>query len=134
MKNYLLLTLLLATIGVEAADYQFLNIEKTDGTQQSITAVGLTLNYSGETLTATNGSESYTFTLSELNRMYFSNDEVQASTGDDVVNAITDIDNAADTETEIYDMNGRQIPVSEKLRKGVYIFKNGNKTKKVIVK
>lgn len=126
--------MLVLTIGVRAADYQYLNIEKTDGTQQSITAVGLTLTYSGTELTATNGSESYTFTLSELNRMYFSNTKMETSSGEDIVDAITEVDVTADTAWEIYDMNGRRIPAGEKLRKGVYIFKNGNTTKKVIVK
>lgn len=132
MKRNLLATAMLTiALAAQAGDYQYLNIEKTDGTQQSITAVGLTLSYSGTTLTATNGSESYTFTLSDLSRMYFSNTKQEDST---TAISVATADDLNDSETEIYDLAGHRIPQNSSVRRGIYIFKKGNTTTKKIVK
>lgn len=39
-----------------------------------------------------------------------------------------------DSNTTIYDLNGRQMPQGAQLPKGVYILKNSNKTIKVSIK
>ena len=104
------MTLLLAgSLAAQATDYQYLTIEKNDGTALSLTAVGLNITYTGTQLTATNGYETTTFSLSEISRMYFSKD------------------------AEVYDHNGRRVLASN-LQKGVYIVKENGKTRKVTIK
>ena len=124
---------MIGVLTAQAADYQYLTIEKNDGTQQSLTAVGLTISYSATAMTATNGSETTTIALSELNRMYFSNTKDAT--------AISDISSLQqDEEATIYDLSGRQIAegrlstVKPLLRKGVYLVKQQGKTIKIQVK
>lgn len=136
MKKATIITAILAAgtlTAAQAADYQYLTIEKNDGTQQSLTAVGLTISYSATAMTATNGSETTTIALSELNRMYFSNTKDAT--------AISDISSLQqDEEATIYDLSGRQIAegrlstVKPLLRKGVYLVKQQGKTIKIQVK
>lgn len=129
MKLQAFIAMILAgTLSAQAADYQYLTIEKTDGTATSLTAVGLNITYSDTQLTATNGTEAATFTLSEVNRMYFSNTREDTATG--IADTIGDIAQDA----EVYDLNGRRIPQGTTLRHGVYIVKQGNTTKKITVK
>ena len=135
MKKATIITAILAagTLTAQAADYQYLTIETNDGTKQSLTAVGLTISYSATAMTATNGSETTTIALSELNRMYFSNTKDAT--------AISDISSLQqDEEATIYDLSGRQIAegrlstVKTQLRKGVYLVKQQGKTIKIQVK
>ena len=125
--------ILCGTMAAQAVDYQYLNIEKTDGTAQSLTAVGLNITYKDGCLVATNGSETATFALTDISRMFFSN------TKD--VTAIADITTIADDgEAAVFDLAGRQVAegrlqeVKTQLRKGVYIVKLNSKTLKVQVK
>jgi hypothetical protein len=55
-RNALSSLLLMLTVAAQAADYEYLTIEKNDGTTQSLTAIGLKLTYGSSTITATNGS------------------------------------------------------------------------------
>ena len=128
------MTMILAgTLTAQAADYQYLTIEKTDGTATSLTAVGLNISYSDGKLNATNGTESATLPLSEVSRMYFSNAKE--------VTAISDLQVLNDDDTATaYDLSGKKIAegtlakLRPRLRKGVYIIKQNNKTKKLLVK
>jgi hypothetical protein len=127
MKQKALITLLMAgTLTAGAADYKYLTIEKTDGTAASLTAIGLTIAYNGTQMTATNGEEEATFTLTEVSRMYFS--DTKQTTG------ITAVETTIGTDAEVYDLNGRRQPQGTALRKGVYIVKENGKTRKITVK
>lgn len=126
MKLPTLMTLLLSgTLAAQAADYQYLTIEKNDGTAHSLTAMGLSITYTDTQLTATNGSETATFTLSEVSRMYFSN--TKEATG--IETTVAENGNSA----EVYDLNGRRVTTGN-LQKGVYIVKENGKTRKITVK
>lgn len=120
------MTLLLAgSLAAQATDYQYLTIEKNDGTAQSLTAVGLNITYTDTQLTATNGTETATFPLSEIRRMYFSN--TKETTG--IETTIAEIAK----DVEVYDLNGRRVLTSN-LQKGVYIVKENGKPRKVTIK
>ena len=126
MKRRTVMTLLLAgSLAAQATDYQYLTIEKNDGTALSLTAVGLNITYTGTQLTATNGYETTTFSLSEISRMYFSN--TKETTG--IETTVAEIAKDA----EVYDLNGRRVLASN-LQKGVYIVKENGKTRKVTIK
>lgn len=131
MKKSMFLAMVLSGIvAAQAADYQYLNIEKTDGTTQSLTALGLNITYSGTALTAKNGTEQTTIALTDLKRMFFSNTKAEGgTTGIEATAADWD-----DTETEIYDLRGHRLPQGTKPARGLYIFKKGNTTTKKIVK
>lgn len=131
MKKSMFLAMVLSgTVAAQAADYQYLNIEKTDGTTQSLTALGLNITYSGTALTAKNGTEQTTIALTDLKRMFFSNTKAEGgATGIEATAADWD-----DAETEIYDLRGHRLPQGTKPARGLYIFKKGNTTTKKIVK
>lgn len=127
-------TMLLTTavLTSQAEDYKYLTFEKTDGTQQSITAVGLTISYSNQTLTATNGTETLTLSVADLSRMFFSND---SATG------ISDLSTLEqDGDATVYSLSGQQVAqgrlsdVKALLRKGIYVVKQNGKSYKVQIR
>ena len=126
-KIVLLLMTLVGALAVQAEDtYTYLTFETTDGVKASVPVSSLTLIISGNTLTA--GSES--FTLSNLSKMYFSNDEQTTA-----INEIdySQTDDLLSESTDIYDLQGHKIS-REQMRKGIYIIKTKSKTYKMIVK
>jgi hypothetical protein len=127
MKNMkkLFLTLLTAAaiVTAQAADYQYLTFEMTDGTKASVEAANLSLTFDGTTLKV--GTE--TFVLTNLAKMYFSTNN---QTG------ISQIENGElkiDNFTEIFDLKGNKVS-KDQMRKGIYIVKTKNGTAKLTVK
>ena len=122
-KLFLLLTVLVATLTVQAEGYTYLTFETTDGAKASVSVENLTLTISGTTLTA--GSQQ--FTLSNLSKMYF-------STSDETATGIEEITSASIEEaTDIYDLQGHKVS-KEQMRKGVYIVKTKSRTYKMVVR
>lgn len=122
-KLFLLLTVLVTTLTVQAEDYTYLTFETTDGAKASVSVENLTLTINGTTLTA--GSQQ--FTLSNLSKMYF-------STSDETATGIEEINSAAIEEaTDIYDLQGHKVS-KEQMRKGVYIVKTNSRTYKMVVR
>ena len=121
-KILLLLALLTGTLAAHSQDYAWLTFQTTDGTKISVPASSLTITISGTSLTA--GSQ--TFVLSNLSKMYFSDDN--QSTGVSTLTA-----DELDGTSEIYDLNGRKVSTAN-LSKGVYIVKSKNGTCKIAQK
>jgi hypothetical protein len=120
----------------QADNFTYLTIEKTDGTAQSLTAVGLNLSYSGGNLIATNGTESATIALTEVSRMYFSNEQA-ATTGISTVNTNTQQPTPNTLPDGIYNLQGHRVAeLSQRstLRKGIYIIVENAQSKKIQVK
>ena len=109
---------------IKAEDYKFFTIEKSDGTSQTMTAVGLTINYTDGYLVAQNGNETTKILLSDLKRMYFTNEAA----------AISEITDEKASNNETYDMQGRRITDKPLMNRGIYIIKKDGKTQKVFVK
>jgi len=104
--------------------YTYLTFETTDGAKASVSVEGLTLSISGTTLTA--GTQ--TFTLTNLNKMYFSTSDEMTTTGiSEVMKA--DLDEA----TAIYDLQGHKVSKNQ-MRRGVYVIKTKQGTFKINVK
>lgn len=125
MKKMILLLMALAgTLTMQAENaYTYLTLETTDGAKASIPVESLTLTISGNTLT----TDSQTFLLSNLSRMYF-------SMTDETVSGIEENTSAAlDEATHIYDLQGHKVS-KEQMKKGVYVVKTKNKTYKMIVR
>lgn len=103
--------------------YPYLIFETTDGAKISVNTESLELTISGTTLTA--GDQQ--FTLTNLNKMYF-------STSDESTTGIEEVTNATlDDATEIYDLQGHKV-TKEQMQKGVYIVKTKDRTHKIVVK
>ena len=88
MKRLLLsLTMLSATALTQAADYTYpyLTFVKTDGQTKTFSVENITIVPQSGTLTITSSGGSETFTISELSKMYFSQDNTDAiiATADD---------------------------------------------------
>ena len=122
-KIFILLTVLVTTLTVQAEGYTYLTFETTDGAKASVAVGNLTLTINGTTLTA--GSQQ--FTLSNLSKMYF-------LTSDETATGIEEINSAAIEEaTDIYDLQGHKVS-KEQMKKGVYIVKTNSRTYKMVVR
>lgn len=122
-KFFLLLTVLVTTLTVQAEGYTYLTFETTEGAKASVSVENLTLTINGTTLTA--GSQQ--FALSNLSKMYF-------STSDETATGIEEINSASIEEaTDIYDLQGHKVS-KEQMRKGVYIVKTKSRTYKMVVR
>jgi len=122
-----ILATILMMVGImtaSAADYPYLTFETTDGEKISVSVSSLTMTISGTTLTV--GSQS--FTLTNLNKMYFSTTDESTTTG---INEIKNV--SLDECTEIYDMNGMKV-TRQQMTKGIYIVKTNKGTHKIIMK
>jgi len=123
-KTLLFLLVTMGVLSVHADNYSYLTFETTDGTKTSVSVSGLSISLSSSTLTA----GSHSFTLSDLNRMYFSTTDESSATGISEV-SIADLDEAA----EIYDLRGVRVS-KDQMRRGVYVVKTQNGTYKMNVK
>ena len=127
-KLFFLLTFLFGTMAVHAEDYTYLTFETTDGAKISVEISSLNLSFSGTNLIA--GEK--TFAHSNLSKMYFSSSN--ETTG---IKSLTDEE--LENNTEVYDLNGRQLKLSntQKLKNlppGVYVVKSKSGTYKIAVK
>jgi hypothetical protein len=129
-KTLLLFIALLGITSVQAEDYKYLTIVGIDGTKTSITAVGLSISFSDTQLTAKNAytDETATVELTNLASMNFSNSDETTGIRETI----------SEKETSnvdvIYNLQGQQLPTNAAFAKGIYIFKKGNETQKVLVK
>lgn len=130
MKKLTLLSFLLfVTLQTMAGDYDYLVIEKVDGTRYFIPSSGLVITFKDGKFYGTRKESKNTFTLSDLQRMYFS----ATSTG------IESHGETADQATG-YSLNGIKIgtfrhekDIQNRLPKGIYIVKSNGKTYKQTV-
>ena len=123
-KLMMLLTLMMGTMGMKAADYPYLTFELTDGSKASVSVSSdVAMTFSGTTLTI--GSES--FTLTNLSKMYF-------STSDETSMGISALEIADSDEVEaIYNLQGHKVS-RDQMQRGVYIIKTKKGTSKITVK
>ena len=130
MKKTIILTLLCALcMGAQAADYNYLVFTMNDNTTQTVAASNLTMSFGDGKLTVSNGTTTLaTITLADLAKMEFSNTE---STG--ITNISTDR-LTIDETTQVYDLNGRQLPSGTQLQRGIYIVKTNGRTIKVQIR
>ena len=135
MKRLFIIFILCAAFGfsVQAGDYDYLAFRSNDGTEISLSVSNLKITFSNGQLVAVNSETNQTFSLSDLNKMYFTN------------SAITNIEEVLptdlDTEVEIFTTSGvskgrynNLNQARQTLSKGVYIVKQSEKTYKIAVK
>ena len=119
-------------VTVHAEDYYYLTIVETDGTKTSLTAVGLSLTFSSDKLTASNAytDESKTILLSHLASMNFSNNDETTAVRSIQTDAAFSIDEA----DAVYTLQGQKLPIGATLQKGVYLIRKGTITQKLQVR
>lgn len=132
MKKFFLTLALTATsvLVANADNYNFLTVQKNDGTAVSFHSTGLTITFADGNLIASQGGQQTTLALTSLSKMFF-------SLTSDVQNLSAD---AAETG-DVFDLQGRCIASKIRLKdlrnqlpKGIYIVKNGQKAVKITVK
>ena len=125
----LIMIVLFGMATAHAQEYTYLTIVEQDGTKTSMTAVGLSLSFNGESLTVANAytGESKVIALNSLVSMHFSN--ADETTG------IETMDNGQwIMDNYVYDLQGQQVPKGRRLVKGIYIIRKGNENRKLLVR
>ena len=125
MKRALTAILLAGILTAQAADYQYLTIEKTDGTALSLPAIGLTISYADNNLTAVNGTEGTTIAMSDVNCMYFSETPSGTTTSTDVA--------VADNTVEVV-YNGSTATVNVASNISQYVTVSSGTSSHVVIK
>lgn len=133
-----LLFALTAVLGTTAQSLDYLTFRTADGTEQSLTAVGLKLTFSDGQLVATGNGETTTFSLTDLSSMFFSQTATSIAgitdanaTKVDIVNGQLKVTAPAGSRISIHSLDGRQAN-SNNLPKGVYLVRVNNQTFKVL--
>ena len=113
-----------------ADDYGYLTFTKGDGSARSLAVDGLTITFADGKATVQNATESETFTLSDLAKMFFSVDEETTMGILSIDNSQLTIDNS---ESQWYSLDGLKLS-GKPTKTGVYIVKSNGVTKKIAVK
>ncbi len=116
-----------------ADSYPYFSFQKSDGTTVTMEASSLTMTFSDGKLIASNGTDSQELTVSDLLKMYFSED---GATGIQNVE-ISDLDG----EVEVFSLQGISFGTFSTLQSfrntaepGVYIVKVNGRSQKIMVR
>jgi len=124
-KSLLTFVAIVVSLMAQAYDYPYLAFQTSDGTVSTVSVESLSITFSDGQLVATSSDGSQTFTISDLTKMYFSTEGTTA---------IEDIaTEKADGIGDIYDLTGRKVDTKE-MKRGIYIIKTSNGTRKVTIK
>lgn len=136
MKRLLLMAFGLALAGQTwADDYDQFLFRQSDGTETAVTAQSLKITFSDGKLVATAAEGTYTWALSDMSTMCFGN-------ADTDTNAITDLTAGELSGTvAVYTVAGAKVAEGSDaqslvsgLPRGLYIVKNGQTAKKLLVR
>ena len=131
-KLFLSLIIAISSLAASADTYQYMAFETTSGTSSTIAVSNLTITFSSGNLVATNGSETQTYTLTDLSKMYFTD----TASGIESIKGVS-----ASQPVTVYNSAGALLgtytdssALKNALQKGVYLLKSGNETSKLLVK
>ncbi|MDE6511227.1 MAG: hypothetical protein K2L00_03930 [Muribaculaceae bacterium] len=129
MKKTLILAVLAFPMMAAAADYPWLTFSMADGTEMSVAAEGLAINYSEGNITLKSATVDQTLATDLVKSMRF-------TTSAAAVEGITDL---MDQEADYFDLSGKKsgrFTSSDEARKalpsGTYIVRSNDKSLKVI--
>jgi len=141
MKRYFSILLFAAAtfLGAAGQSLSYLTFRLTDGTEQSIAAVGTKITFSDGQLIATNGAETATFTTADVQKMFFSATATGIATATDgqrisaaIVGGQLQVEAPAGTAVALYNAEGRRVSPTARLEKGLYIVRVGSETLKIL--
>ncbi len=150
MKRSLAPLLLVACASASASTYTTLALQTSDGTEQTITAVGTRITFSDGNVKAVNGTESLTLSLADMSSMYFTGlasavqslnlSEVSILAGEGQISVAA----PEGTLLTLTNLSGRTIArvtatgevqtLATALNKGIYIVGIGTETIKTLVR
>ncbi len=122
-----------------AQSYSYLTFRQADGSETSLKTAGLKLTFADGNLVAANGTETATFALANMAKMYFStsataiDQATSAQVSASIVNGALQVAAPAGTPVSVYSLDGREMP-HQGLASGVYVVKVGNKVLKLMAK
>lgn len=133
-KIFTFLAIAVAMFSLESrAEALQLVFERTDGTQRSFNALGLTMTVSGTSMHVSGASVDEVLELASLKKMYFTADGVSAI-GEILLNS-------SEKRVSVYALNGAELGTFDSvtdavtlLSTGVYVFRCGESTFKIAVK
>ena len=134
MKRILLIiTVLLATLSVQARVYPYLSFQNSDGTVWSVGVESLQMTFENGMLHVTNGTETYDLEVKDLSRMFFS--ETSVTGMDKLFSAVES------GPVDVYTVSGVHVGSYADMQhfrqssaKGVYVVKEKGTTVKTVVK
>lgn len=129
-KLFLTLLAVIAVLTMRADGYPYLLFKTADGTIHAMSVESLTMEISGGQLVVTNSEETQTFTLSDLDKMFF----YENTTGIDEIFSTESGEVSVFTIMGIY--VGKYPDANEALKtldKGLYILKSKSNTVKIVV-
>lgn len=139
IKN-LLLSLLLAAgaTNASAQEYKYFTFQQQEGQMQSLSIENLKIVFDNGKLVATNNLESISIPLANMQTMYFNTEATgieNASTGHRLDVRIADgklRTNAPEgSSIRVFSPDGKLIPASANLSKGIYLVRINDRTYKV---
>ncbi len=129
-KLFLTLLAVIAVLTMRADGYPYLLFKTADGTIHAMSVESLTMEITGSQLVVTNSEETQTFTLSDLDKMFF----YENTTGIDEIFSTESGEVSVFTIMGIY--VGKYPDANEALKtldKGLYILKTKSNTVKIAV-
>ncbi|MBB3703511.1 T9SS type A sorting domain-containing protein [Alloprevotella rava] len=147
----ILAAFLLLAAGAKAQTYSYLTFQQTDGTQKSLTANGLKITFSGNTLTATSAEGTTTLPLTGLSKMFFTSEvsgvlnptggQTLVTIGESSISVLAPVG----TTIRVYTTDGRLLTNFRKrwngteeicsgLERGLYLVSVGSVTSKVYIR
>lgn len=150
-RIFTLAAFLLLTMGAKAQTYSYLTFQHTDGTQKSLTANGLKITFSGNTLTATSMEGTTTLALTDLSKMFFTSEVSGVLNPTDGQTLVTigersvSVSAPVGTTIRVYTTDGRLLTTFRKrwngteeicagLERGLYLVSVGSVTSKVYIR
>lgn len=143
MKKFFLSLLLGGVALTAAADNDYMVFQKTSGEEFSLNVDHLKITFADGAMNATDGKNSFSVALSDMNKMFFSANPTmgieQATTAtSDVVSATIEngqlyVTAPVGSRVSVYSLDGRQVATNY-LTKGTYLVRINNTTLKVLAR
>jgi hypothetical protein len=131
MKKLFFLLFIFSAVDMQADDYKYLMFQTSDGQGQAVSTSNLKITVSGGNLIVKNSSTNATFSLANLSKMYFTNTTGISTLNSQNTNVSVTVFTPAGVNMGSYD---DVEAAKEKLQPGVYIFKQADKTFKIVLK
>ncbi len=128
----------LAALGAAAQSVDYITFRQTDGTEQSLPAIGTKIVFTNGRLVATNGTATASADLTALDKMFFSAKPTGITTttsGTAVRVTITgghlNVSAPAGAVVTLHNADGRQLDTAARLSAGLYIVRVNGQSYKV---
>lgn len=143
MKKFFLSLLLGGVALTAAADNDYMVFQKTNGEEFSLNVDHLKITFADGAMNATDGKNSFSVALSDMNKMFFSAnptmgiEQATTATSDEVSATIENgqlhVTAPVGSRVSVYSLDGRQVG-TRYLAEGTYLVRINNTTLKVLAR